>query len=82
MQYDVSLVDGFNLPMDIKTSKDCKAPACTVDSKYSLHQTLGRAKTHVVNALCPAMLQVKNAQGEVVGCNSDCMIAPVPSNSE
>lgn len=32
MQYDGSLVDGFNVPLAITTSKDCKAPACYADS--------------------------------------------------
>ncbi|KAI8368098.1 thaumatin [Radiomyces spectabilis] len=64
--YDVSLVDGFNLPMDIKPSGSsdgsgnsaekyaCGIPACT---------TLPS---------CPEDLQVKGDNGKVIGCKSAC----------
>lgn len=66
--YDVSLVDGYNLPMSVtpvpgtfvpsdpNDPYDCGAPGCTSD----------------LNATCPAELQQKNAAGEVVACLSAC----------
>jgi hypothetical protein len=41
--YDISLVDGFNVPVGISTSKPCPAPSCAVD----------------LNAECPAVLRVE-----------------------
>ena len=51
--YDISLVDGFNIPMSIEpTSGACKKLHCLND----------------INKICPLEFQVKNAQGKVVGC--------------
>ncbi|XP_015898528.3 thaumatin-like protein 1b [Ziziphus jujuba] len=58
--YDVSLVDGFNLPMSVATkggTGECKQSSCPVD----------------VNAKCPAELQQKGADGKVIGCKSACV---------
>jgi hypothetical protein len=57
--YDVSLVDGFNLPVSVATqggTGDCKASSCPAD----------------VNAVCPADLQVKGSDGSVIACKSAC----------
>ncbi|RXH68628.1 hypothetical protein DVH24_030961 [Malus domestica] len=58
--YDVSLVDGFNLPMSVApqggTGK-CQASTCDAN----------------VNAACPAELQVKSADGSVISCKSACL---------
>lgn len=54
--YDVSLVDGFNLPMSVVTSVDCPKPDCPAE----------------LNANCPGELQSKDASGKVVGCKSAC----------
>jgi hypothetical protein len=66
--YDVSLVDGYNLPMkvapkagtfmvsDPNNPYDCGDPGCASD----------------LNATCPAELQQKNAAGMVVACLSAC----------
>ncbi|XP_068303744.1 thaumatin-like protein 1a isoform X2 [Pyrus communis] len=58
--YDVSLVDGFNLPMSVApqggTGK-CQASTCHVN----------------VNAACPIELQVKAADKSVISCKSACM---------
>ncbi len=66
--YDISLVDGYNLPMritpvpgtftisDPNNPYDCGSPGCSSD----------------LNATCPAELQQKNAGGEVVACLSAC----------
>lgn len=68
--YDISLVDGYNLPLTIRPVPgtfeprgegdpyDCGAPGCAGD----------------LNQTCPAELQKKNAQGSVVGCASACEI--------
>ncbi len=62
--YDVSNVDGFNIPMKIEVvSKNqagnngdakywCQDPSCLTD----------------INKLCPAEFQKKNSQGKVVAC--------------
>ncbi|KAJ3575510.1 hypothetical protein NP233_g1048 [Leucocoprinus birnbaumii] len=56
--YDVSLVDGFNLPMEIKTSAACHSASCPVD----------------LNANCPAEIAgPKSASGKVAGCKSACL---------
>ncbi|XP_040995812.1 thaumatin-like protein 1b isoform X3 [Juglans microcarpa x Juglans regia] len=57
--YDVSLVDGFNLPVSVSTeggSGECKTSSCPAN----------------VNAVCPAELQLKAADGSVVACKSAC----------
>ena len=65
--YDLSLVDGYNLPMAIAplegtytrspgTAHDCLVPACT----------------HDLNATCPAELRLLGPAGQVIGCWSAC----------
>ncbi|XP_050381951.1 thaumatin-like protein 1b [Argentina anserina] len=57
--YDVSLVDGFNVPMSVATqggTGDCKPSSCPAN----------------VNTVCPAELQVKAADGSVIACKSAC----------
>lgn len=57
--YDVSLVDGYNVKMQITPSGgtgDCGAPGCTSD----------------LNTQCPTELQMKNSAGDVVACKSAC----------
>ncbi|KAK0591443.1 hypothetical protein LWI29_001944 [Acer saccharum] len=63
--YDVSLVDGFNVPVsmvpidgDGSGGGGCRIAACEAD----------------LNACCPANLVVKK-QGKVVGCKSACLAA-------
>ncbi|CAK9257706.1 unnamed protein product [Sphagnum jensenii] len=56
--YDVSLVDGYNLPMRVVAiggTGNCGSPGCTSD----------------LNAACPKEQQVVSA-GEVVACKSAC----------
>jgi hypothetical protein len=58
--YDVSLVDGFNLPISIFPqggSGLCSSSACPVD----------------VNAQCPPELAIGAASGAVIGCKSACL---------
>nr|ALA44972.1 thaumatin-like protein 10 [Moniliophthora perniciosa] len=63
--YDVSVIDGFNMPMAITNSQNCAEASCPVD----------------LNQNCPVELQgVFNADGQVVGCNSDCLVDPNPSS--
>ena len=65
--YDLSLVDGYNLPMAVAplpgtftrrpgVTNDCGAPTCASD----------------LNATCPPELQFKNTAGKVVACLSAC----------
>jgi hypothetical protein len=65
--YDLSLVDGYNLPMAIApvdgtftprpgVANDCLRPSCISD----------------LNLTCPAELRLTGAAGQVVGCDSAC----------
>ncbi len=63
--YDVSLVDGFNVPIQITPSvRSCHAPSCNAD--------LGTG--------CPAGLE-GHGGGSPAGCLSDCRVDPKPLNS-
>ncbi|KAL4346738.1 hypothetical protein GQ457_17G010220 [Hibiscus cannabinus] len=58
--YDVSLVDGFNLPLSISPqggSGGCSATSCPAN----------------VNAACPPELQIKGSDGGVIACKSACL---------
>ncbi|KAF8748096.1 thaumatin-like protein [Rhizoctonia solani] len=54
--YDVSLVDGYNLPMAITTNSDCPIADCPADLASN----------------CPAALTAKNSAGASVGCKTAC----------
>ncbi|GLU04391.1 hypothetical protein SLE2022_215410 [Rubroshorea leprosula] len=57
--YDVSLVDGYNVPLGVRAvsgSGDCQYAGCTKD----------------LNANCPAELQIVDS-GSVVACKSACL---------
>ncbi|OMO73717.1 Thaumatin [Corchorus olitorius] len=58
--YDVSNVDGFNLPVSITpqggSGATCRATSCAKD----------------INAVCPAELAVKGSDGATIGCKSAC----------
>lgn len=60
--YDVSLVDGFNLPVSVApcggSCGKCEVAACGAD----------------LNVLCPSTLAVRKG-GKVVGCKSACLAA-------
>ncbi|XVE76098.1 hypothetical protein DITRI_Ditri12bG0145900 [Diplodiscus trichospermus] len=59
--YDVSLVDGFNLPLSVTpqggSGSDCSATSCPAN----------------VNAACPPELQVTGSGGGVFACKSACV---------
>ncbi|XP_059624567.1 thaumatin-like protein [Cornus florida] len=58
--YDVSLVDGYNLPVSVSTkpvASKCHIGGCTKDLK----------------SMCPQELQVLNDKGDVVACKSACL---------
>ncbi|KAJ6475448.1 thaumatin-like protein [Mycena sanguinolenta] len=64
--YDVSLVDGFNLPMRIDNNVGCEAPSCPVD----------------LGTNCPAALHGPfNSAGFAVGCKSACYVDAVNDNA-
>lgn len=57
--YDVSLVDGFDLPMSITNTQNCPVAGCFVD----------------LNPSCPDALRGStNSTGSPVGCNSACQV--------
>ncbi|KAK1406409.1 hypothetical protein QVD17_41706 [Tagetes erecta] len=55
--YDVSLVDGFNLPVSVVPQGGCPTTNCPVD----------------INAQCPPELAVKDGSGGTIGCKSACL---------
>ena len=58
--YDVSNVDGFNLPVSIAPeggNGNCKSSSCPAD----------------INSACPTELQVKGSDGNVIACKNACM---------
>ncbi|KAG8913746.1 hypothetical protein FRC02_005327 [Tulasnella sp. 418] len=63
--YDVSLVDGSNIPMRITTSASCPVAECIAD----------------LNIDCPAALRKIDGNGRTVGCKSDCLVDPNPQDS-
>ncbi len=65
--YDVSLVDGYNLPIKITPSiSSCHTASCSVD----------------LGPNCPAGLKGPfDSSGFPVGCKSDCLVDPNPGNS-
>jgi len=64
--YDVSLVDGYNLPLEISNTVGCGTASCGVD----------------LGPNCPSNLQGPfDSNGFPVGCKSDCLVDPDPSNS-
>ncbi|KAJ7737092.1 thaumatin-like protein [Mycena metata] len=54
--YDVSLVDGFNVPMGVTNNVGCGVPSCPVD----------------LNPNCPSALVRDGPNGAVAGCLSAC----------
>ncbi|XP_031743766.1 thaumatin-like protein [Cucumis sativus] len=59
--YDVSLVDGFNVPVEMAPmggGVGCGVAACAAD----------------LNRCCPSALEVKR-EGKIVGCKSGCLAA-------
>ncbi|KAG8920651.1 hypothetical protein FRC01_000653 [Tulasnella sp. 417] len=64
--YDVSLVDGYNLPMRITNTGGCHVADCPVD----------------LGPNCPSALKGPfDSTGFPVGCKSDCLVDPNPTNS-
>ncbi|KAH7690591.1 Thaumatin family protein, partial [Dioscorea alata] len=57
--FDISLVDGFNLPVSIAPTgvSSCVSSSCAFD----------------INGICPEILQVKDGNGKVVACMSACL---------
>lgn len=62
--YDVSNVDGFNLPVSIVPEASCPTTSCGVD----------------INAECPAELAVWNQNGHAIGCKSACTAFNTPQD--
>ncbi|CAN1307948.1 Thaumatin-like protein 1a [Linum perenne] len=65
--YDVSLVDGFNLPVSIEPSGsanlgNCKTTSCPTN----------------INTACPSQLAMKGGDGSVVACKSACLALNEP----
>ncbi len=69
--YDISLVDGFNLPLwinsygksaDILNANGCSSGAATIKAGCTAN----------ANATCPQALQVTDASGNVIACDSAC----------
>ncbi|XP_010243261.1 PREDICTED: thaumatin-like protein 1 [Nelumbo nucifera] len=56
--YDISLVDGYNLPVSIapQGGSDCSAVSCPAN----------------INSVCPSELSFTAPDGQVIGCRSAC----------
>ncbi|ORX90458.1 thaumatin-like protein precursor [Basidiobolus meristosporus CBS 931.73] len=63
--YDISLVDGYNLPISIQPQT--KLPA--QGDPYSCGSPTVEKN---INSICPSPLQILDHNGEVVGCKSAC----------
>jgi hypothetical protein len=64
--YDVSLVDGYNLPVEIKNTQGCRVADCPVDLAPG----------------CPDALKGPfDASGTAVGCKSACLVDANPGDS-
>lgn len=55
--YDVSLVDGFNLPVSVVPQGGCPTTNCPAN----------------INGQCPSELAVKDGSGGTIGCKSACL---------
>ncbi|XP_021756117.1 thaumatin-like protein 1 [Chenopodium quinoa] len=58
--YDISLVDGFNLPLSVVpqgVTNECPATSCAAD----------------LNTQCPDSLSFKDTKGSTIGCKSACL---------
>ncbi|WNI14862.1 thaumatin family protein [Actinacidiphila sp. ITFR-21] len=62
--YDVSMVDGSNLPMYINVSHSTGSDPLTADGCYK------GACTQPVD--CPAAMEARNDDGQVIGCKPPC----------
>ncbi|KAL8516744.1 hypothetical protein ACS0TY_015128 [Phlomoides rotata] len=63
--YDVSLVDGFNLPVSVSPEGgSCPSTSCPAD----------------INAGCPSDLAISGPSGAVVGCKSACLAFNQPQH--
>ncbi|KAF9613317.1 hypothetical protein IFM89_006827 [Coptis chinensis] len=62
--YDISLVDGFNLPLSVtpQGGSGCQSASCGAD----------------VNSVCPAELSVKGSDGNTIACKSACLALNQP----
>ncbi|KAK9062863.1 hypothetical protein SSX86_020053 [Deinandra increscens subsp. villosa] len=60
--YDISLVDGFNLPVSVVAQNGCATTDCPVD----------------INGQCPNELAVKDGSGGTIGCKSACLAFNTP----
>ncbi|KAI3796832.1 hypothetical protein L1987_39518 [Smallanthus sonchifolius] len=60
--YDVSLVDGFNLPISVVPEGGCPTTNCPTD----------------INAKCPPEIAVKDRSGGTIGCKSACLAFQKP----
>ncbi|TCD63648.1 hypothetical protein EIP91_005128 [Steccherinum ochraceum] len=64
--FDISLVDGYNLPLRIDNDKGCPVPECAVD----------------LGPNCPPQYKGPfDSTGFPVGCKSACLVDPNPTNS-
>jgi len=64
--YDVSLVDGYNLPVSITNNQNCGVASCPVD----------------LGPNCPTNLKGPfDSTGFPVGCKSDCLVSTDPTDS-
>jgi hypothetical protein len=72
--YDVSLVDGYNLPIFINTINSSQPDPISANGCINRPASSGPSGCMSdVNAACPQELQVKNSSGQVIACTSACI---------
>ena len=79
--YDVSVIDGFNLPILVDNSGGCGTVSCPVDLTKSCASPFPvYDQANAVPREGPPELQgPTDANGTVVGCNSSCEVDSDPS---
>ncbi|KAK9681353.1 hypothetical protein K7432_015659 [Basidiobolus ranarum] len=65
--YDISLVDGYNLPLSIEPHS--KSGSTNGNSYTCATPSIGKD----INLICPPELQKVDSKGKVIGCNSACV---------
>ena len=74
--YDVSLVDGYNIPVTVRPDPSTVSPApSSVASELNCKEA-GCVPQKSIDAWCPDELKYTNGSGKTVGCLSACKAFP------
>ncbi|KAJ7529995.1 hypothetical protein O6H91_15G074100 [Diphasiastrum complanatum] len=70
--YDVSLVDGYNVPISVVPVRSASSSTDSVSSNSSTPSCGVAGCVGDLNKNCPSELQVKRPDGKVIACKSAC----------